>query len=405
MNTALYIARRYLFAKKSHNVINVISAVSVAGMAIGTAALILVLSVYNGFDSIVKDNLSDLDPDIAICHTQGKFFDMPEDLYFALRDNPGVASIGSVVQDNVFLIYGDKQEIALAKGVEDATSLPLASHMLDGEFALHKGDLEMACVGSGLAYKAGIRTRFVTPIELYYPERDGKVSPSNPTAALRKEKVYTSGIFSVNATIDEELIVLPVETMRNLLGLESDALASSIEIRLKDPSDKSMKAFAKDCRALLGDEWTVLDRYGQHPSLYRMMKLEKAAIFLILIFMVIIIAFNIFGALSMLIIEKKEDIATLRALGADGKLTRRIFVLEGWLISLAGLLIGLVAGILLAYLQMKTGIVKMPGNYLISAYPVVVKASDVLLTALGVALVGYATAVLSVKGQNGATFC
>ena len=253
----------------------------------------------------------------------------------------------------------------------------------------------MCAVGAGLAYKMGVSPHFVAPLEVYYPDREKSVSLSNPAATLRSVKVRPSCLFSFTADEDNSLIILPLKEMRALL--KYDAEVSALEVRLKEGlSPREQRAFFRELGARLGPAFKVQDRYRQNESLYKMMRYEKAAIFLILIFIIIIIAFNIFGSLSMLIIEKQEDIGTLGSLGAPPRLVRRIFVLEGWLISLLGLAAGLVIGLGLAFLQQRFGFIKMPGDFLLSSYPVIVKPTDILLTAAGVALIGWLIALLPV---------
>lgn len=370
-------------------------------MATGAAALILILSVYNGFDRIIKDNLSDFDPDILLVPAEGKLFVPDNNLLDILEADPRVSSSGCILQDNVFLSYGERQEIVTAKGISRKLeeSCPVASHVIDGTFELQRGDIPMVSIGSALANKLGIRPRFVTPVLLYYPGKDSRIALTNPTAALNSAKLFNSSLFSVNASIDAETVLVPEHVMQKLLGLEADGNgdypASGIEIRLADRGDKAMRSYVKFLKDSGTEGLTIKDRYAQHPSLYRMMKLEKAAVFLILFFMVILISFNIFGSLSMLMIEKEDDMRTLQAMGADDKLTRRIFVLEGWLISVLGMMAGLLIGLVLAWLQQRFGFVKMPGNYLISAYPVVIKATDIAFTAAGVAVTGLVVASLA----------
>lgn len=390
MNFPLFLAKRYLFARKSHNVINVISAISMAGMAIGSAALILILSVYNGFDRIIKDNLSDLDPDYRIIPATGKYFVPSQQLMASLSE---LGRVEKVIEDNIFFSYGNAQGIARAKGVDKSfaefSSLP--SHIVEGELIFEKGDLNYASLGSGLAYGNGIHPRFVDPMLIYYPDRNGRFSALNPAASLRCEKVLPGSIFSISTDTDNELVILPYRVMQNLL--QYDTQVSALELRTSSVS----KATAAQISQLAGKELTVLDRYHQHPTLYRMMRYEKAAVFLILLFVVIIVAFNIFGSLSMLIIEKKEDISILKAMGADDRTIRKVFVLEGWLISLTGLVAGLVTGVALTLAQQHLGIVKLPGNYLIDAYPVELQLGDVALASLGVALIGLVIARLSAR--------
>ena len=393
-----FIAGRYLFAKKSHNVINIISAISAIGMAIGTAALIIILSVYNGFDELVKSTLSNVEPDILVSPAKGKVFTPEEALLKSLKDDPAIKECYLVLQENVFVDYEEHQGIAKAKGVDEnyEKESPLASHMTSGVFSLHKGDLPQVVVGAGLAYKMGMNPAFLSSAEIYFPRRDRNFSLANPAASIESVRARPSGIFTVNQQIDEELMILPLDKMRQLLGYEDEV--SGIEIRLADPSSaKALKKTIKSVRELVGPEFKVLDRYRQNPSLYKMMRYEKAAIYLILIFIIIIIASNIFGSLTMLIIEKKEDIETFRSLGATDKMLRKTFTLEGWLISLLGLAAGLVAGIGFALLQQRFGFIKMPGNFLVSAYPVILQWGDVLVTVAGVAIIGYLIALIPVR--------
>ena len=397
MKLAPFIAKRYLFAKKSHNVINIISAISAIGMAIGTAALIIIMSVYNGFDSLIRSMLSNVEPDLMITPATGKVFVPEGETYDWIYDQPSVKNMCGVLQEQVFINYDGQQGLAKAKGVdwiyEDET--PLKDHIRDGEFKLHRGDVPLASVGSGLAYSMGINPRFVSPIEIYFPSRTRRLSMANPISSIESIKVWPSSIFSVNNEVDAELIILPIEKMRELL--EYDDEVSAVEIRLAEGTDgKELKRLQKEISTMLGPDFKVKDRFQQNESLYKMMRYEKAAIYMILIFIIIIIAFNIFGSLSMLIIEKRGDIETLRSLGAQDRLIRRIFVLEGWMISLTGLAAGLVVGTGFALLQQHFGFIKMPGQFIVQAYPVILSWTDILLTVIGVAAIGYIIALLPV---------
>jgi ABC-type lipoprotein release transport system permease subunit len=397
MNIAGFIAKRYLFAKKSHNVINIISAISAIGMAIGTAALIIILSIYNGFDSLIKSMMGNVEPDLLITPATGKTFVPEGSTYDWIYDQPSVKNMCCVLQEQVFINYDGQQSLAIAKGVdwiyEDES--PIRDHLREGEFKLHRGDIPLAAVGSGLAYSMGISPRFLSPIEIYFPSRTGRISMANPAASLENIDVWPSCIFSINNDVDSRLMILPIEKMRELLEYTDEV--SAVEIRVMDGTDpKEIDRLQEEISIMLGPEFKVKNRFQQNESLYKMMKYEKAAIYMILIFIIIIIAFNIFGSLSMLIIEKKEDIQTLRSLGARESLIKRIFVLEGWLISLVGMAAGLVAGVGFSFLQQQFGFIKMPGNFVIQAYPIILSLTDVLLTIVGVALIGYIIALLPV---------
>lgn len=398
MHLPLFIARRYLFAKKSHNVINIISAISAVGMAIGTAALIIILSIYNGFDELVKSTLSNVEPDILITPAKGKVFIPEGEAFDRIKANPMIGEYDLFLQENVFVDYDGHQGIAKAKGVDSAfeAESPLAEHITNGEFSLHKGQLPQMVVGAGLAYKMGMNPAFLASAELYFPIRDRNFSLANPAASIETVRMRPSGIFSVNQQIDDDLMIVPIEEMRKLLGYEEEV--SGVEIRLAEGSTaKDIRSAIKHIQKELGPEFKVLDRFRQNTSLYKMMRYEKAAIFLILIFVIIIIALNIFGSITMLIIEKKDDIETYRSLGATDQMLRRTFTLEGWLISLLGLAAGLVVGIGFSLAQQHFGFIKMPGSFLVNAYPVILQWQDVLATIAGVALIGYIIALLPVR--------
>ena len=397
MRLAGYIAKRYLFAKKSHNVINIISALSAIGMAVGTAALIIILSIYNGFDSLIKSMMSNVEPDLLITPTTGKVFIPEGEAYDWIYEQKSVKNMCTVLQEQVFINYDGQQGLALVKGVdkiyEDET--PIKSHLTDGQFNLHRGDIPLAAVGASLAYQMGINPRFISPIEIYFPSRTRNISISNPAASIEQIKVWPSCTFAVNTDIDNKLIIIPIEMMWELL--EYDNEISAVEIRVTEgTSAKELARLQKEISERLGPDFQVKDRFQQNESLYKMMKYEKAAIYMILIFVIIIIAFNIFGSLSMLIIEKEDDINTLKSLGAHEKLIKRIFVLEGWMISLLGLGIGLVIGVGFSLLQQHFGFIKMPGSFVVQAYPIILTWSDILMTVAGVAIIGYLIALLPV---------
>lgn len=393
MKLSLFIAGRYLFARKSHNVINVISAISITGMAIGTAALILILSVYNGFDGIIKKSISDLCPDLKIVPSAGKRFVPDRDERTFIEHLPEVKGVSPSIEENVFLSYGERQAVARAIGVDSLfmKQSALANHLIEGDWRLGLGDLDECILGSGLAWETGARPQFNLPLKIYYPKHGAAVSAINPMGSVKSIELWQSGTVAVDGQDDKTLLLLDIDVLAGLMGCEGEISAWSVTLN----DSRTIRKTARRIERELGPDFRVLDRYMQNPDIYRMMRYEKLAIYGILIFVIIIIAFNIFGSLSMLIIEKKEDIATLRAMGADDSLIGRIFVLEGWLQSLTGLAAGLLAGLTLCILQQKFGLVKMPGSYLIDAYPVIIKFSDILWTALGVSATGYVIAAIA----------
>lgn len=397
MRLASFIAGRYLFARKSHNVINVISAISVVGMAIGTAALTIILSIYNGFDSLVRDMMGNLEPDILITPSKGKVFVPEGECYDWIYAQESVASMCTVLQEQVFISYDGHQGVAIAKGMDAVAQeeSPIRENIRDGKFEFRHGDIPEGVVGVGLAYKMGINPRFLAPIQLYYPSRTRKLSPSSPSSSIEYINIWPSGLFSINSEIDNSYILLDIDKMRELLEYSGEEV-SAVEIRMKEGCEaRELKRVMDGISERLGEDFTVSDRFRQNESLYKMMKYEKASIYLILIFVILIIGLNIHASLSMLIIEKREDISTLRAMGAGEKLIRRVFVLEGWFISLLGLAIGLLMGLAFCLLQQRFGLISMPGNFVIQAYPVVLKGSDLLITALSVAILGYLIAAFT----------
>ena len=397
MRLASFIAGRYLFARKSHNVINVISAISVVGMAIGTAALTIILSIYNGFDSLVRDMMGNLEPDILITPSKGKVFVPEGECYDWIYAQESVASMCTVLQEQVFISYDGHQGVAMAKGMDAIAQeeSPIRENIRDGKFEFRHGDVPEGVVGVGLAYKMGINPRFLAHIQLYYPSRTRKLSPSSPSSSIEYINIWPSGLFSINSEIDNSYILLDIDKMRELLEYSGEEV-SAVEIRMKEGCEaRELKRVIDGISERLGEDFTVSDRFRQNESLYKMMKYEKASIYLILIFVILIIGLNIHASLSMLIIEKREDISTLRAMGAGEKLIRRVFVLEGWFISLLGLAIGLLMGLAFCLLQQRFGLISMPGNFVIQAYPVVLKGSDLLITALSVAILGYLIAAFT----------
>ena len=398
MRIAPFIAFRYLFAKKSHNVINIISAISALGMAIGTAALVIILSIFNGFDTLVRSTMGSVEPDLLITPKSGKTFTADDNLLQWIEEQDDVRSACYVLEEEVLISYRQKHAIAKAKGVDSnyAQNSPLRDFIVRGNMMTQKGDLAYVCMGAGVAQAVDLIPEDLTQIEIFFPSRTRRISTSNPAAALNDVEAWPSGVFQTNTELDKKLILLPIGQMRELL--EHDDEVSAIEIRLHEgASERDLRNLQANISKRVGDNLTVKDRFQQNESLYRMMKYEKMAIYMILCFVIIIIGFNIFGSLSMLMIEKKTDIMTLRHLGTPEKTIRRIFILEGWMISLAGLVSGLILGIGFALLQQHFGFIKMPGQFLVQAYPIIISWTDILCIVAGVAGIGYLIALLPVS--------
>ncbi len=392
MRLSRFIAWRYLFAKKSHNVINIISIISAAGIAIGCAALVIILSIYNGFDSIVRDLNDSHTADVLVTPATGKVFD-PDARFDFLKDDPRVRAACGVLEESVFVQYGDRNKVVVAKGVDSLYErvTGLREHLTEGEFSLGFGDLDQVVLGRTIALELGARPAFLQPLVAWFPSRTAQVDLLNPLSSLRQVKLHPAGIVSLEQNFDQKYMFLPLDALQELL--EYDGEVSGVEIYLTeaglDRHGLASRELLTQLRATLGDGFTVRDRQQQNTTLYKLLKYEKIAIYLILLFVMLIISFNIYGSLSMLIIEKRDDIATFRSMGADDSLIGQIFVREGWLISLLGIAVGIVLGLLVCWAQQRFGLVKMPGNFVVDAYPVVVRVADILIVVAGVALIGW----------------
>ncbi|NMB72522.1 MAG: ABC transporter permease [Bacteroidales bacterium] len=388
MNFPFYIAQRYLVAKKSQNVINIISLIAVTGVMVGTMALIIVLSVFNGFDRLVKSLFNSFDPDLKITAVEGKVFSTDSLPLEKLKKIPGILYISEVLEENALLKYGDKQYIATIKGVDSAyTSVSgINQQMYDGEFMLQHGDIPYAVVGQGIAYYMGIGVKLIDPIWIYVPRRSN-VSLNDPARAFQKKAVFAAGIFRIEQDFDSRYIFVPLEFAKDILEYRSEISALEVKCSPTVPVDR----IRKDVSALLGKGFHVKDRYQQQEFFYKVMKSEKWAIFFILTFILIIASFNIVGSITMLILDKKKDIAVLSGLGASPDRIRQIFLFEGLLISFTGAFLGLLLGMLICLGQMHFGWITLPGSgsFVIDTYPVYMKITDFVLVFFTVLFIGY----------------
>jgi lipoprotein-releasing system permease protein len=385
---SLYIAKRYLFAKKSRNAINVISAVSVTGVAVGTMALIIVLSVFNGLELLVTSIFNTFDPDLKITAAEGKTFVADTSKLNLLAGVNGVSCYSLTIEENVLLKYSDRQFVATIKGVDDSyiSVTNIDSAMWEGEFMLkNEKGRPYAVPGIGIAQYLGIRVNFITPLFIYVLRKTAE-STLNPENAYNREYIYPSGIFQIEQSYDSKYIYVPLEFVRELI--ENYNGISSIEIRFSDDADAH--TVQKDVTEIFGEDFVVQNRFEQQELFYKVMRSERLAIFFILTLILIIASFNIIGSLTMLIIEKERDIEILKSLGADNKLIRKIFIFEGWLISILGAVAGMILGFFVCWLQQTYGIVKLQSDSLImEAYPVVMKMKDFIIVPATVLLIGY----------------
>ena len=388
MKLSLYIAKRYLFAKKSRNAINVISAVSVAGVAVGTMALIIILSVFNGLETMVSAIFNTFDPDIKITAAQGKTFIADTVRLQMLANVEGVSYYSLSIEENALLKYGERQFIATIKGVdENYTSVTdIDSSMWEGEFILKsEKNRPFAVPGIGVAQYLGIRINFITPLVLFVPKKSASIT-LNPEDAFTRKYIFPSGIFEVEKEYDSKYVYIPLEFARELTGVDKGV--SSVEIRFSDQADP--EKVQKEITRIFDEGFVVQNRYQQQELFYKVMRSERLAIFLILTLILIIASFNIVGSLTMLIIEKERDIEILKSLGADKNLIKKIFIFEGWLISIIGAFTGIILGFIVCWLQQTFGLVKLQSDSLImDSYPVVMKLKDFIIVPVTVLLIGY----------------
>ena len=394
MNLSLYIAKRYLVSKKSHNIINLISIISVVGVAVGTMALIIVLSVFNGFESLVKSLFNSFDPDLKITLVEGKTFSPAAIPEKEIRDIPGVVSYTRVLEETALLKYQNRQALVSLKGVsrEFTAHSGLDSMMVHGELLLEHGDRNYIVLGYGVAQVLGANLNdYLNPINVYAPARKGYVA-SLPEQAFTNRIIFPSGIFSVQQDFDTRYAIVPLRFAENLFGYESEITALEIGIDRRIKSEREKSKIKEQVKAIAGEGFQVKDRYEQQELLYKIMKSEKLAIFLIMGFILFIATFNIIGTLSMLILDKKKDIAVLYSMGAGENLIKRIFIAEGMLISFSGAIAGMLLGALICWIQIRFGIVPLQaggGSFVVEAYPVELQFIDffyVFILVLGIGL-------------------
>ena len=391
------IARRYLFSKKSHNAINIISGISAAGVGVGAMALVCVLSVFNGFEVLISNMFSSFDPDLKITLTQGKTFDDNTSEFNRIRKLKTVAYFTEVVEENALLRFKDKQMPATIKGVSDdfKKMTRIDSIMYDGTFTLNDGAFERAVPGIGVAAVLGLSAHFIDPLYIYAPKRTSKINLLRPENSFNQLGTFVSGIFSVKQLqYDDHYVLVSIKLARELFEYDASKV-TSIELKLAkgvDPDQVKVQI-----TKILGTGFQVKNRYEQQESFFKIMKIEKWFTYLILCFILLIASFNIIGSLSMLIIDKKDDIETLRSLGANNQLIKRIFLFEGWLISFVGAVSGILLGGILCLLQQHFGILKLGTGYVVDAYPVVTNGADLLLVFVTVLIMGFLAAYYPVR--------
>lgn len=398
MNLSFYIAKRYLFSKKSHNAINIISIISACGVCVGTMALVCVLSVFNGFGSLIEDLFSSFDPDLKISLVEGKIFSIEDASVVKVRKMSEVIYFTEVLQENVMFRYKEKQSSGTVKGVSDDFQhmTRIDSIIVNGKFLLKDNAFNYGIAGAGLAMKLGVAPYFVDPIYMYAPQRTSSINLSRPETNFVLDHVFVSGVFGVQQPeYDNKYLIVSIDLARELFQYDAHAV-TSIELKISDKNDINL--VKETIKETLGEKFKVLDRYEQQEDFFRIMKIEKWITYLILSFILLIAIFNIIGSLSMLIIDKKADIITLRNMGADQQLIQRIFLFEGWLIAMLGALIGLVLGTVLCLIQEYFGVITLPSSeFIVNAYPVDLQAIDLVLIFITVSFMGFLTAYYPAK--------
>lgn len=395
MNFPFYIARRYLFSKKSTHVINIISGISVVGVAVATMALVVTLSVFNGFHDLVASLLTSFDPQIEIVPTKGKTAPADDPILTKIRNLPQVDVATESVEDQAMAIYKGRQAMIKVKGVEDNFSeLSHINDILygDGEFSLHAANLQFGVVGIRLADNLGMTADRDGQLKIYAPKREGQLDLMNPTEGFVEDSVISPGVvFSVKqARYDRDYVLTSIAFARNLFGQQG--MLSQLEIRLKPGSD--LDAVKAEMQKIAGSKYRVLDRMEQQADTFKIMKIEKFIAYIFLTFILAVACFNIIGSLSMLIIDKKNDVVTLRNMGASDKQIVRIFLFEGRMISAIGAILGILVGLLLCWLQQVYGLVSLgrsSGSFIVDAYPVSVHPEDIIIIFITVLAVGFAS--------------
>ena len=403
MNFPFYIARRYLFSKKSTHAINIISAISAVGVAVATMALVVTLSVFNGFHDLVASLFTSFDPQLKVVPVTGKTAPADDPVLTSIRRLPQVEVATETVEDMALAVYGDRQAMITLKGVDDNfDSLTHIREILigDGTYELHAADLSYGIPGIGLAEKLGTGITYNSPIKIYAPRREGQLSMADPTDGFTEDELYSPGVlFNVKqAKYDKNYILTNIGMARSLF--DQQGMVSALELRLKPGSD--FDAVKAEMKRLAGERYRVLDRFEQQEDTFKIMKVEKLIAYIFLTFILIVACFNIIGSLSMLIIDKRDDVVTLRNLGATERQIRSIFLFEGRMISAIGAIAGITIGLVLCWLQQTYGLVglgRSSGSFVVDAYPVSVHPDDIALIFITVLAVGFVSVWYPVRSM------
>lgn len=397
MGLVLKTAFRYLKAKKTHSAVNIISIISMCGVVIATTALICVLSVYNGFSDLLLDKISKIDPQIEITPKEGKAIDNADSLISIINGISGVETAIPIIKDQALAVYGNRQMPITLKGIPDNydTFSELNDVILYGNFALQDSVNRYAILSIGAAGNLQSGAGFFDYMKFYAPKRVGRVNLANPIGAFRVDSLYISAIFQTEQyTYDQDLVFVPIDVTRKLF--DYDKQATSIEVKLAKNTDETV-VMSHICHTL-GDQFNVKNRLMQQASSFKMINMEKWVTFLLLTFILVITAFNVISSLSLLIMEKDDNIRTFKHLGASNRQISRIFITEGILITLSGAILGIILGVILCILQQELGLIKLSaeaGTVIVDSYPVKLIWSDVLIVFALVSIVGLITSLIT----------
>ena len=402
LNLPFFIARRYLFSKKSTNAINVISIISMVGVAVATMALVIVLSVFNGFHDLVASFFTNFDPQLEVVPVKGKVAAADDAVFMKIRQLPEVDMVSECVQDQALAFYNGQQAMVNIMGVDDNFARMTRIQKIlygDGDFSLQAANLEYGVPGIRLAQTLGMGARWDGFLKIYAPQREGQLTDmASPADGFVTDSLISPGVvFAVNqAKYDRDCLITSIAFARRLFFRQG--MVSKLMVKLKPGTD--LGAAKRKIKGLAEGRFNVLDRFEQHADTFRIMQVEKVLAYLFLSFILVVACFNIIGSLSMLIIEKKKDVQTLRNLGATDRTLTRVFLFEGRMISALGAVVGILLGLLLCWLQQEFGLVPMgdsSGTFVVNAYPVSVHYSDVLIVFITVLAVGWAAAWYPVR--------
>lgn len=393
---AFFVACRYLFSKKKQNAINVISFIAASGVCLGTLALVCVLSVFNGFESLVKDMFAYFDPDLKIEAIEGKTFQINNSQFEQIKKMENVICFSEILEDNALIAYKNRQTPVVIKGIDKnyLKAISTDSILYDGQFLVHDYYHNYAVIGIGLAWQLNIGLQFSEALKIFVPKREEKINIAAPDKSFNQQNALITGVYLTNEKeLDHKYLFVDIKLARSLFERDSTNV-SAIELKV---NPQKVDITQKEIKKLLGKDFSVKNKYEQQADSFRIMQIEKWITFLILSLILLVATFNIIGSLSMLIIDKKEDISTLHKLGASQQLIQTIFLFEGWLISITGAFVGLILGVLLCLSQQWFGWLKLNGGFIIDTYPVIVQFSDIILIFFTVVALGFLAAYYPVR--------